>query len=391
MKKILLSILFLFLVGSFAVTTNSSAQAQFDVKKYIDSGYVLDRLEDFDIDGDKKQEKLISLVSQKADRWKMKILTEKNGKWNIIKEDQESRGVNWHDKNPFLLQIYDFGSDGKQEVVVSKIAWVTLDTRDRSIRYYVFGMVDGKFSDFPISKWYLHTEWFEAGSFPKMISVEIVWGKIIEKYSLLISNQVWKSMSELEYYTVNVVQSFKKGNFLGNIQKGRENNKSTALWELRILNNNVYVFEWGKRVDYLTTRGNVTQECDYPVHNPCVGYQIIKWKGEFGIVLKWVQYEGMENAGPSIFLYNFQKKNSKLIDISTFLYQKYWFDNTLNFHLTENNDQSFTLDAFISDERGMNIADAKKAGFRIWKLDEWKGTNATLIIPSVFFKNLLKK
>lgn len=159
---------------------------------------------------------------------------------------------------------------------------------------------------------------------------------------------------------------------------------------LKIMNNNVYVYSWNKKIDLLTTRGNVTQECDFPAHNPCIGYQIIKWSWTFGIVLKWVQYDGIENDGPSVFIYNFQKKNSKLIDISNFLYKKYWFDNVLNFHLNENKDWTFILDAFISDEQGMSIADAKKYGFRIWKIDEWKGTNATLIIPSLFFKNLLK-
>lgn len=165
---------------------------------------------------------------------------------------------------------------------------------------------------------------------------------------------------------------------------------STVSKTLKIMNNNVYVYEWNKKIDLLTTRGNVTQECDFPAHNPCIGYQIIKSSWTFGIVLKWVQYGDIENAGPSVFIYNFQKKNSKLIDISNFLYKKYWFDNILNFHLTENKDWTFTLDTFITDEIGMSIADAKKYGFRIGKIDEWKGTNATLIIPTLFFKNLLK-
>lgn len=230
MKKLLLIILFFIFPTIIFAASNSISKTKFDAKKYIDVGYLQDRLEDIDIDGDNKPEKLLTMISQKADRWKMKILSERNGKWKVIKEDQEKRGVGWHDKNPFLLQIYDFGADGKQEVVVSKISWVTLDARDRNIRYYVFGMVDGKLWDFPIPKWYLHTEWFESDSFPKMVSVGLYSDKIVEKYSLLLPSQTWKSMADLQYYTVSIIQNFKKGSFLKNTQKQKENENITNLF-----------------------------------------------------------------------------------------------------------------------------------------------------------------
>lgn len=162
---------------------------------------------------------------------------------------------------------------------------------------------------------------------------------------------------------------------------------------LKIVNNNIAAYQWTKKVDILTTRGNATDTCDYQKDNPCIMYKIVNKTGNYGIVLKWTKYEGTENAWPEIFIYDFQK-GGVLKSITVSLNKKYHINDLWSYTLIQDGN-SIVLKTQINAERFMSPDNAIKYGY---SLGDNTGTNeypvyenVRLIIPVTFFKSLLSK
>ena len=149
-----------------------------------------------DFDGDKIYETVLSYVSDDEyfdgnhrTNGHLKVI-DSSGK--IIKED--SVGY-YDDERPNIkfniIQVVDLGYDGKQELIVQKM---NQSTPYNEIRYYVFGFFEGEYTDYPISKGYLHPEKYFDCKINKdglinaddyrFLGIEMISNTIQERYSI---------------------------------------------------------------------------------------------------------------------------------------------------------------------------------------------------------------
>ncbi len=182
---------------------------------FVEKWYTLVEDKNLDINGDGVNEKLITYISARSDRWKLRILSYQWKKWKVIKQDEAWYGKWYIEKNPFFLQVYDFGSDGKEEVIVSKRPGHNFDVRDENKSYYVFGFSNGTYGDFPIPKGYLHPEWFpEYLPGVELKELHVHDSSIDEVYRLApIASNTGTSMSQIQYDAIQVHQTFQDGWF----------------------------------------------------------------------------------------------------------------------------------------------------------------------------------
>ncbi len=148
-----------------------------------------------DFDGDGISETVMSYISddelfsgEGRTNGHLKIIDHSG---NILKEDIAPQGSNVNHPVKFdTIQVVDFGNDGRQELLVRKQAPYE-ESEDN--KYYVFGFINGEYSDYPIQKGYLHQEKYIDCEKNKVASVsseglnlnglEVSPDGILEKYS----------------------------------------------------------------------------------------------------------------------------------------------------------------------------------------------------------------
>lgn len=119
------------------------------------------RIQNADFNGDGTDEKIISFVSddelfmgETRINGHLKIIDDAG---KILKEDIAPQGKGLYHPSVFeTIEVLDFGNDGNEELFVKRRNPIDEATEDD--KYYVFGFVNGEFTDYAISKGYLHTD-----------------------------------------------------------------------------------------------------------------------------------------------------------------------------------------------------------------------------------------
>lgn len=175
---------------------------------------------------------------------------------------------------------------------------------------------------------------------------------------------------------------------------------STAPRTLKLVNNNVYLYEGSKKVDTLTTkwnRKNPEDSCNVIAWWECISYTIIRSSGKYGIVQRDLSIQNSDGSSSHTLIVNLNAKKTKLVDITSYIVKKYWVQPVFGGLVYNLNSQGWKiiLSLYLSEElEPGSVAHAKKYGFNLGKntgtqeLPEYK--NATIAIPETFFTGLLK-
>ena len=175
----------------------SSRTPAFDV-----SAHVLPRatdivVQDVDFEGDGIFEKVVyynSLddIGEQVYRSHihLRVFAWQEGKWNVIKDDRGRVGVS----ELGMPHVIDMGSDGKQEMFAQKCTG-----RHCAPRYYVFGLWEGEYADWPIPKAYLNQDIYKepGDTFIHLRKVERLpaGSGFLESYDVYCEEKLWGTAS----------------------------------------------------------------------------------------------------------------------------------------------------------------------------------------------------
>ncbi len=173
------------------------------IPPFVAASYLLPRskdmsVQDIDFEGDGIQEKILYYTSfdnlgdeEYAENQHISVYKWQDSEWLLIKEDVARRGNTVAvDTSISFPEVIDLGEDNKQEMYVQKCSG-----RYCAPRYYVFGLWEGEYTDWPIPKGYLNAEDYlhEGDTFIHLNRIEYLSAisGFTEQYDVYCEKKIW--------------------------------------------------------------------------------------------------------------------------------------------------------------------------------------------------------